>query len=95
MGFDAETMLARVVTTLAKSNAPLAGYVSRLIEARRRRIAHEREFYRNLKAYCRANNLSPVCEDDWKTAAYDNNDDNLSVTHSKGNVPWTKVNLPR
>ena len=71
---------------LAKSKALLARSVRGLIEARRRRIEHEREFYRNLKAYCRANNLSPVCEDDWKTAAYDKSDDDLSMTNTKGNV---------
>ena len=67
MAFDAETKVAHVVNTFAKSKALLTRYVRGLMEARKRRIEHEREFYRNLKAYCRANNLSPVCEDDWKT----------------------------
>jgi hypothetical protein len=42
-------------------------------QARKRRLEQERAFYRNLNAYCRANNLSTICEDDWKTAAHDKN----------------------
>ena len=61
--------------------------IHHLMEARRRRIKQDNEFYRSLRAYCRANNLSPVCEDDWKTAAADDTDgDNPSMTHSKGPV---------
>ena len=48
----------------------LASFVRERIEARRRAIARDKEFYRKLNAYCRANNLSAICEDDWKTAAY-------------------------
>lgn len=71
MRLEAKTMVARAVDTITRSQAPLACWLRRLIEARRRRIEHEREFYRKLKAYSRANNVSPICEDDWKTAAYD------------------------
>jgi hypothetical protein len=67
MGFDDKILVARVVNTFAKSKALLARYVGRFIEARRRRIEHEREFYRDLRAYCRANKVPPVCQDDWKT----------------------------
>ena len=80
---------------LAKSRALLAGWLRRFLEARKHRIKREREFYRSLNAYCRANNLSPICEDDWKVAAYDNIDDNASVITKKGHVPWTKASLRR
>jgi hypothetical protein len=81
--------------TLTTSKAMLAGWLRRLMEARKQRIEREREFYCNLNAYSRANNLSPICEDDWKVAAYDKIDDNASVITSKGRVPWTKASLPR
>jgi lipoate synthase len=67
MGFNIEAMAAHAVNTFAKGQARLASYIRRLIEARRRRIEQDREFYQKLKAYCRNNNLSSVCEDDWKT----------------------------
>jgi hypothetical protein len=86
MRIDAKTIVARFANTFAKNKALFAHYVRGLVEARKRRLEHERKFYRNLKAYCRANNLSPICEDDWKTAADDRNDDKLSMIHSKGNV---------
>ena len=86
MGLDAETVVARLANTFAKNKALLAHYVRGIVEARRQRLEHEKEFYRNLKAYCRANNLSPICGDDWKTAAYAKADDNLSNIHSKGTV---------
>jgi hypothetical protein len=86
MGFDAKTIIARLANSFVKNRVVLAHYVRGLVEARRQRLEHERKFYRNLKAFCRANNLSPICEDDWKTAAYDKIDDNFSMTYSKGNV---------
>ena len=86
MGFSTETMVAHVMSTFTKCKTLLASSVRGFLEARRQRLEHEREFYRNLKAYCRANNLSPICEDDWKTAAYDKTDDDISTIHSKGNV---------
>jgi hypothetical protein len=95
MGIGTKTIVARLANNFAKNKALLAHYVRGLVEARTRRLEHERTFYRNLKAYCRANNLSPICEDDWKTAADDRNDNNPSIIQSKGNVSWTKVNLPR
>ena len=79
MRFNAETTVARIVNMLANSKALLARYIRRLVEARRRRIEHEREFYRNLRSYCLANKLSPVCADDWKTAVEYNGDDDLSI----------------
>jgi hypothetical protein len=88
-------MARPLMVTLTKSKALLAGWLRRLLEARKHRIEREREFYRNLSAYCRANNLSPICEDDWKVAAYDKIDDNASVITSKGHVPWTKASLRR
>jgi hypothetical protein len=88
-------MATLFTVTLTKCRALLAGWRRRLLEARKRRIEHEREFYRNLGAYCRAHNLSPICEDDWKSAAYTGNDDSPPMINSKGDVPWTKANLPR
>ena len=86
MGFKTETMVANVTSIFAKCKTLFARSARNLLEVRRQRRKHEREFYRNLKAYCRANNLSPICEDDWKTAACDKIDDNDSTIHSKGNV---------
>jgi hypothetical protein len=86
------------MVTLTRSRALLADWLRRLLEARKRRMEREREFYRSLNAYCRANNLSPICEDDWKVAAYDKSDRSVSVINSinsNGNVPWTKASLPR
>jgi hypothetical protein len=48
----------------------LAALIHQRIEARKRAIELERAFYRKLNAYCHANNLSALCEDDWRTAAY-------------------------
>jgi hypothetical protein len=62
-------------STFTKCKTLLASSAHGFLEARRQRLEDERQFYRNLKAYCRANNLSPICEDDWKTAACDNTDD--------------------
>jgi len=45
-------------------------FIRARIWARRRRIEQEREFYRKLAAHCRANDLSPICNDDWKSACY-------------------------
>ena len=60
---------------LTKSKALLAGWLRRLLDAHRRKTEQERDFYRSLAACCRANNVSPLCEDDWKTAAYIRNGD--------------------
>lgn len=86
MGFSTETMVVQVMRTFTKCKTLLASSARSFLEARRQRLEHERQFYRNLKAYCRANNLSPICEDDWKTAAFDKTDDDNSMIHSKGNV---------
>jgi hypothetical protein len=83
------------MVSLTRSRALLAAWLRRLLEARKRRMEREREFYRSLNAYCRANNLFPICEDDWKIAAHDKSDHNLSSINSKGNVSWTKASLPR
>src|SRR5262249_8777088 len=95
MSFDARSKVAYLVNRFTNGTALLACYVRGLKQTRKRRAEQEREFYRNLSAYCRANNLNPICFDDWKSAAYDTNDNNLSM-NSKGDVPWTKkANLPR
>jgi hypothetical protein len=88
-----KAMVATFSVALAKSKALLSDWLQRFLQARKRRTEQEREFYRDLGAYCRANNLSPICEDDWKSAAYVRNDDR--IINAKGDVLWTKVNLPR
>ena len=78
---------------LTKSNGRVFRWLRRFFQARKHRAEQEREFYRTLGTYCRANNLSPICEDDWKTAAYIGNDDRINA---KGDVLWTrKANLHR
>jgi hypothetical protein len=81
------------LAALTKSDTRFSHWLRRFLQARKRRIEQEREFYRSLGAYCRAKNLSPVCEDDWKSAAYISNDDR--ILDAKGDVLWTKANLPR
>ena len=66
-------MVARAMNTLTHFQAILASTVREIVEARKRKLEQEQAFYRNLSAYCRAHDLSPICEDDWKTAAYDKN----------------------
>ncbi len=60
------TLTAPIVHAAGKGEALLVCLFARLGEARRRRAAHEREFSRAFEDYCRANNLSPICVDDWK-----------------------------
>jgi hypothetical protein len=36
---------------------------------RKRRRAQDEQFYRDLRAFSLANNLPPVCEDDWRVGA--------------------------
>jgi hypothetical protein len=79
-------MVAHIANTLAKSARRLAAHVRSLIEARKRRIEHDRQFYRDLRAYCRANNLSPICEDDWRTMARDRDDDIRSANRAARQV---------
>ena len=81
--------------TLAKSRTLLACWLRGCLDVHRRRTEQERDFYRNLAAYCRANNLSPICEDDWKTAASSGPVTALPQGNSKGDVLWTTANLPR
>jgi hypothetical protein len=76
-------MATPFIGTLTKSKALLAGWLRRLLEAREHRIEQEREFYSNLGAYCPANNLSPICEDDWKSAAYRNDGDLSKLTRKE------------
>lgn len=57
---------------------PHAPLLRRIGDARRRRIEHDGQFYRNLRAYCRANNISAICEDDRRTWADDEGDDEAS-----------------
>jgi hypothetical protein len=61
---------AHAATTPRTWRAALTTFISVRLQARRRGIEQEKEFYRRLGAYCRTNNLPAVCGDDWKTAAY-------------------------
>jgi hypothetical protein len=71
MRFDVSPVATRITDALAvaKMRLPtrLRSWTHKLLEARRRRLEHEKQFYAALNTYCRANNVSPVCEDDWKT----------------------------
>jgi hypothetical protein len=61
------------MNTLIHFQALLADRVRDVVAARKRRREQEQAFYRNLNDYCRAHDLPSICEDDWKTAAYDKN----------------------
>lgn len=69
MRVEASLWAGAAVRTFSKVKVMLASFVRGRIEARARRRDEEREFYRKLRAYCRANGISPMCEDDWKTRA--------------------------
>ena len=62
-------IVADATRAFVRAKIWVASFTSDLREARARRLAEEREFYRKLGAYCRANGISPTCEDDWKTGA--------------------------
>jgi hypothetical protein len=79
-------MAAHIANTLAKVARRLALRVRNLMEARKRGIEQDRKFYRELRAYCRANNLSPVCEDDWRTMVRDKDDDIRSANRAARQV---------
>jgi len=70
-----KNMLAHIANTMTIVSRKLALRIGRLVEARKRRIEQDDQFYRELRAYCRANNLSPVFEDDWRTWAGDKKED--------------------
>jgi hypothetical protein len=55
---------------LRSGRTAFASFVRQRLEARKRRIERDKEFYVKLAAYCRSNNLPAVCGEDWKTAAY-------------------------
>jgi hypothetical protein len=65
-----DSSIARLAATLRSYRIALATLIHARLQARRRRIEQEKEFYRRLQAYCRANNLPAVCGEDWKSAAY-------------------------
>jgi hypothetical protein len=88
-----KAMATTVLVALTKSKALLTHWLRRFLQARKHRTQQEREFYRKLGAYCRANNLSPICEDDWKSAAYIRNDDR--IINAEGDVLWAKASLHR
>jgi hypothetical protein len=60
------TLATRIVHAAGNGRAMLSRLFAEPGEARRRRAAHDQEFYRAFKSYCRANNLSPLWVDDWK-----------------------------
>jgi len=59
-------MIATLNNAWTAANAVVVSAVRRLLEARRRRIAQERKFYRDLDAYCRVHDLPPPIEDEWR-----------------------------
>lgn len=66
----AERMAGRVGKTAQAIRTELAAWVRHRIAVRKRRLEHEREFYRKFNAYCREHNLCPLSEDDWKSYSY-------------------------
>jgi hypothetical protein len=62
-----EAMIGHVAAIVRTIVLSLESFVLHLVLQRRRRLARERRFYRHLNAYCRANDLSPILADDWKT----------------------------
>jgi len=85
--------MAAVSVTLTRAKTLFSDWLRRFRQARQRKNEQEREFYRKLGTYCRANNLSPICGDDWKSAAYIENKDR--TVNAKGDVLCTKANLHR
>jgi hypothetical protein len=73
MGLDARIVVTRIAHAARKGGAMLARPFARLGEARRCHTAQEQDFYRMFAGYCRANNLSPVCADDWKLRGWRQN----------------------
>jgi hypothetical protein len=67
MRFNERTLVVRALGAWSVAKGSVVSRVRHLAEARRRRREHDQQFYRDLKAYCRAHNVSHVCEDDWKT----------------------------
>ena len=55
MQFDPKTAAARIMRSFAGLRTRLADYIRGMLAARRERLEHEREFYRNLTAYCDEN----------------------------------------
>jgi hypothetical protein len=70
MAPDAKIIVTQIARAVRKRAALIVRHVRRLIEARRRRVTYEQEFYRAYEAYCRANNLRPVWAEDWKAGGW-------------------------
>jgi hypothetical protein len=66
MDLDTRIVVARIAHAARKGAAVLARPFARQSEARRRQAAPEQDFSHMFAGYCRANNLSPVCAEDWK-----------------------------
>jgi len=60
MALDAKIIATQIAHAARMGVALIACHIHRLVEARRRRITCEQEFYRAYEASCRANNLRPV-----------------------------------
>lgn len=63
---DLQTFLMQPVRGLDKVSRNGVLFFRRLIKARRLRLARDREFLRSYNDYCRAHNLSPLSEDQWR-----------------------------
>jgi hypothetical protein len=86
MQFDPKTAAAGIMRSFTRLRTRLAHYIRGVLAARRERLEHEREFYRNLTAYCDENNLPLIFEDDWKAAANAGSDTRHSQRNAKGSV---------
>jgi hypothetical protein len=73
MDLGARIVAARMGDAARKGGALLARPFARLGEACRRWAAQEREFYRTFEGYCRANNVSPICVEGWKSRGWRQN----------------------
>jgi hypothetical protein len=67
MRSDEGTLANRALSALTATKASIEDGLRNLAEARKAHRKHDEKFYRDLNAFCRANNVSHVCEDDWKT----------------------------
>jgi len=70
MALDAKIIVTPIAHAARKRAALIVRHVRRLIEARRRRVTCEQEFYRAYEASCRANNLRPVWAEDWRAGGW-------------------------
>jgi len=70
MALHAKIIVTQIAHAAREGAALIVRHIRRLVEARRRRVTHEQEFYRAYEAYCRANKLRPVWAEDWRAGGW-------------------------